>query len=98
MNTLKIECSKDDYIMATCTERRENEIMVELPEDWNCNYVNAVLWEDDICEIFGNGDEQILMIPKCGELLLLIVEEDDEKKHVSIPARYDDLEILIVKV
>ena len=44
MNTLKIECSKDDYIMATCTERRENEIMVELPEDWNCNYVNAVPW------------------------------------------------------
>ena len=51
-----------------------------------------------ISKIFGNGDEQILMIPKCGELLLLKLKEDDEKKHISIPARYDDLEILIVKV
>lgn len=98
MNTLKIECSKDDYIMTTCTEKTENEIMVELPEDWNCDYVNAVLWEDDICEILENGDERILMIPKCGELLLLKIEEDDEKKHISIPARYDDLEILIVNI
>ena len=98
MNTLKIECSKNDYIIETCTEKRENEIIVELPDDWNCDYVNAVLWEDDICEIFGNGDERIVMIPKCGELLLLKLEEDDVKKYVSIPARYEGLDILIIKV
>ena len=98
MNTLKIECSKDDYIIETCTKKRENEIMVELPDDWNCDYVNAVLWEDDICEIFENNGEHILLIPKCGELLLEGVQEDDEKKYISIPARYDDLELLIVKV
>ena len=98
MNTLKIECSKYDYIIKTCTEKIENEIMVELPDDWNCDYVNAVLWEDDICEMFENNGEHILLIPKCGELLLERVQEDDEKKHISIPARYDDLEILIVKV
>lgn len=98
MNTLKIECSKDDYIMATCNERIENEIMVELPEDWNCDYVNAVLWEDDICEILENGDERMILIPKCGELLLLNVEEDDVKKYVSIPERYEDLDVLIVKI
>lgn len=98
MNTLKIECSNDDYFIATCTEKSENEIIVELPEDWNCDYVNATLWEDDICEIFGNGDEQILMIPKCGELILERVQEDDEKKYISIPARYEDLEILILKI
>lgn len=97
MNTLKIECSKDDYIIETCTANSENEIMVELPNYWNCDYVNAVLWEDDICEMFENNGEHILLIPKCGELLLLMVEEDD-KKHVSLPMRYEDLEILIVKV
>ena len=98
MNTLKIECSKNDYIIKTCTEKSEKEIIMELPEDWNCDYVNAVLWEDDICEIFGNGDERIVMIPKCGELLLLKLEEDDVKKYVSIPARYEGLDILIIKV
>ena len=85
MNTLKIECSKDDYIIKTCTANSENEIMVELPDDWNCDYVNAVLWEDDICEILENGDERMLLIHKCGELLLLKVEEDDFKKYFSIP-------------
>lgn len=98
MNTLKIECSKTDYIIETCTERIENEIMVELPDDWSCDYVNEVLWEDDICEILENGDERILLLPKCGELLLEKVQEDDEKKYVSLPARYDDQEVLIVKI
>lgn len=99
MNTLKIECSKDDYIIKRSLEvNSENDLKVEVPEDWNCDYVNAVLWEEDICEIFENGDDRILMIPECAELLLEGVKEDDEKKHISIPARYDDLEILIVKV
>lgn len=98
MNTLKIECSKDDYIIATCTAKSENEIIVEVPDDWNCDYVNAVLWEDDICEIFENGDEHMLLVPKCGELLLLKVEEDSVKKYVSIPERYEDLDVLIVKI
>ena len=98
MNTLKIECSKDDYIIKTAKANSENVLKVEVPEDWNCDYVNAVLWEDDICEILENGDEQILMIPKCGELILERVQEDDEKKYISIPARYEDLEILILKI
>ena len=98
MNTLKIECSKDDYIIKTAKANSEKELKVEVPEYWNCDYVNAVLWEDDICEIFGNGDERIVMIPKCGELLILKLEEDDVKKYVSIPARYEGLDILIIKV
>ena len=51
-----------------------------------------------VCSLFENGDDRILMIPECAELLLEGVKEDDEKKHISIPARYEDLEILIVKV
>ena len=98
MNTLKIECSNDDYFIATCTEKSENEIIVELPEDWNCDYVNAVVWEDDICEIFENCGDRILMIPNCGELLLEIIWEDDDKKYVHIPLRYEDLEVLIIKI
>ena len=98
MNTLKIECSKDDYIIKTAKSNSENELKVEVPEDWNRDYVNAILWEEDICEIFENEDDRILMIPECGELLLERVKEDDEKKHISIPARYEGLEILIVKV
>ena len=97
MNTLKIECSKDDYIIRTCTANSENEIMVELPEDWNCDYVNAVLWEDDICEILENNSKHILLVPGCGELLLLRMHED-KNKHISIPLRYEDLNILIIKI
>ena len=98
MNTLKIECSNDDYFIATCTEKSENEIIVELPEDWYCDYVNAVLWEDDICEMSENGDEHMLLIPNCGELLLEGVKEDDKRKYIFIPVRYENLEILIIKI
>ena len=98
MNTLKIECSKNDYIIKTCTEKSEKEIIMELPEDWNCDYVNAVLWEDDICEIIENSDDNILLIPKCGELLLEKLQEDDERKYICIPARYENLEVLIIKI
>ena len=99
MNTLKIECSKNDYIIKTAKKvNTENELMVEIPEDWNCDYVNVVLWEDDICEILENNDEHILLIPRCGELLLRLVQHDDERQYVSIPMRYEDMEILFLKV
>ena len=98
MNTLKIECSKNDYIIKTSKANSGNELKVEVPEYWNCDYVNAVLWEDDICEMFENDGEHILLIPKCGELLLLKVEEDDVTKYISIPLRYEDLEVLLMKV
>ena len=98
MNTLKIECGKNDYIIRTSPEANsENELKVEVPEDWDCDYVNAVLWEDDICEILENSSEHTLHVPGCGELLLLEIQEED-KKHISIPLRYEDLEILLIKV
>ena len=98
MNTLKIECSKNDYVIKIATkEISENELMVEVPEYWNCDYVNAVLWEDEICEILENSSEHTLHVPGCGELLLLEIQEED-KKHISIPLRYEDLEILLIKV
>lgn len=97
MNTLKIECSKDDYIIKTAKANSENELKVEVPEYWNCDYVNAVLWEDDICEILENNSEHTLHVPGCGELLLLEIQEED-KKLISIPLRYEDLEILLIKV
>ncbi len=99
MNTLKIECSKNDYVLETVAgENSDIEIIVEVPKDWNCDYINAVLWENDICEVLENGDKRMLLIPKCGELLLLKVEEDGVKKYVSFPERYDDLDVLIVKI
>lgn len=97
MNTLKIECGKNDYIIKTAKANSENELKVEVPEYWNCDYVNAVLWEDDICKILENSSEHTLHVPGCGELLLLEIEEED-KKHISIPLRYEDLEILLIKV
>ena len=97
MNTLKIECGKNDYIIKTPKANSENELKVEVPEDWNCDYVNAVLWEDDICEILENNSEHILIVPGCGELLLLDIQEDDNK-HISIPLRYEGLEVLLIKV
>ena len=97
MNTLKIECSKDDYIIKTAKANSENDLKVEVPEDWDCDYVNAVLWEDDICEILENSSEHILIVPGCGELLLLDIQEDDNK-HIPIPLRYEGLEVLLIKV
>ena len=36
MNTLKIECSKNDYIIKTAKKvNTENELIVDIPEDWN---------------------------------------------------------------
>lgn len=98
MNTLKIECGKNDYIIKTAKANSENELKVEVPEDWNCDYVNAVLWEDDICEILENHDEQILLVPRCGELLLRRIYIDREKQFILIPLRYEDLKILIMKI
>ena len=97
MNTLKIECGKNDYIIKTAKANSENELKVEVPENWNCDYVNAVLWEDDICKILENNREHTLHVPGCGELLFLEIQEED-KKHISIPLRYEDLEILLIKV
>ena len=99
MNTLKIECTENDYIIMTAPKaENENELIVEVPEIWNCDYANVVLWEDDICEILENSDERILLVPKCGELLLRLIQHDDEKQYISIPLRYEDMEILILKV
>ena len=99
MNTLKVECSKNDYVIKTAPNAKgENEIKVEIPEEWNCDYVNAVLWEDDICEILENNDEVILLVPKCGELLLEKVYEDDGKKYILISLKYENLEILVIKI
>ena len=97
MNTLKIECSKDDYIIKTAKANSENELKVEVPEDWNCDYVNAVLWEDDICEKLENNSEHVLLVHECGELLILDIQEDGNK-HISIPLRYEGLEVLLIKV
>ena len=99
MNILKVECSRNDYVIKTALNTNgENELVVEIPEEWNRDYVNVVLWEDDICEIFENNDEQILLIPKCGELLLRKIRTDVEKQFISIPLRYEDQEILILKI
>ena len=99
MNTLKVECSRNDYVIKTALNTNgENELVVEIPEEWNCDYANVVLWEDDICEILENCDDRILMIPKCGELLLERIYEDDDKKYICIPMMYDNLQVLIVKI
>ena len=98
MNTLKIECTKDDYIIKTAKASSENELKVEIPEEWDCDYVNVVLWEDDICEILENNDEQMLLVPKCGELLLRRMMYGEEMPFVTVPLRYEDQEILVLKV
>ena len=98
MNTLKIECSKDDYIIKTAKANSENELKVEVPEDWNCDYVNAVLWEEDICEVLEKGDERMLLIPMCGELLLEGVQEDEYIKYICLPVKYQDQMVLIAKI
>ena len=99
MNTLKIECGKNDYIIRTSPEANsENELIVDIPEDWNCDYVNVVLWEEDICEIFENNDEHIILIPRCGELLLEVIQADNEKQLITIPERYEEQRILVIKI
>ena len=100
MNTLKIECSRDDYFIKTAPNANgENELKVEIPEVWNCDYANALLWEDEYCEILEGNDGHRLIIPNCGELLLETVKVDsDDNKSISVPLRYEGQELLILKV
>ena len=87
MNTLIIDTDKE-YVFETV----ENAI-VELPESWDCDYVNVVLWEDDICTQEGN----VFTIENCGELLLKKMASVDDVNEIEVE-EYIGEDVLIVQI
>ena len=86
MNTLIIETDKE-FIFKTI-----DDATVELPENWQCDYVNVVLWDDHTCI----KDECRFTINDCAELLLKAVNVD-EIKTIELE-EYVGEEVLIVQV
>ena len=86
MNTLIIETDKE-FIFKTI-----DDATVELPENWQCDYVNVVLWDDHTCI----KDDCTFTIKDCAELLLKAVNVD-EIKTIELE-EYVGEEVLIVQV
>ena len=75
-----------------------NNIRLIIPKDWDCDYVNVVLWEND-CELkISDPEKYELTVPNCGEILLRRVIREERRHYVYLPVRYDEQEVLIVPV
>lgn len=86
MNTLVLETDKE-YVFKTVEEKT-----VELPENWDCDYVNVVLWDENTC----SQSDCTFTIEDCGELLLKVVKVDDVKT-IELE-EYVGEDVLIVQV
>ena len=86
MNTLIIETSKE-YLFKTL-----EDAVVELPESWDCDYVNVVLWDENTC----TQEDCKFTIEDCGELLLKAVNVDGAKT-IEVE-EYAGEDVLIVQV
>ena len=69
MNTLIIETDKE-FLLKNIVDAT-----VELPENWDSDYVNVVLWDESTC----SQDGCRFTIEDCGELLLKAVNVDGAK-------------------
>lgn len=86
MNTLIIETDKE-FIFKTTVDAT-----VELPENWQCDYVNVVLWDENTC----SKDGCRFTINDCAELLLKAVNVDGAKT-IELE-EYAGEDVLIVQV
>lgn len=86
MNTLIIETDKE-FIFKTV-----EDVTVELPDNWDCDYVNVVLWNENTC----SQDDCKFTIEDCGELLLKAVNVDGAKT-IELE-EYVGEDVLIVQV
>lgn len=86
MNTLIIETDKE-FIIKTI-----DHASVELPDTWDCDYVNVVLWDENTC----SQDACRFTIEDCGELLLKSVNVDGTKT-IELE-EYVGEDVLIVQV
>lgn len=87
MNTLIIETNK-----AYVFKNIEDKIVV-LPESWDCEYVNVVLWEKDLC----SQSDCTFTIRDCGELLLKPVLIEEDVKTIELE-EYLGEDVLIVQI
>ncbi len=85
INTLIIETDKE-YVFKTV-----EQAIVEIP-DWDCDYVNVVLWDENTC----SQDGCRFTINDCGELLLKAVNVD-EVKTIDLE-EYEGEDVLIVQI
>lgn len=89
----------DKYAIKRCHKMASlNNIRLIIPKDWDCEYVNVILWESDISELKITDSEMKFTIPKVGEIFLKKVIKSSERQYIYIPTRYDGLEVLIVPV
>ena len=86
MNTLIIATDKE-FIFKTV-----EDVTVELPDNWDCDYVNVVLWNENTC----SQDDCKFTIEDCGELLLKAVNVDGAKT-IELE-EYVGEDVLIVQV
>lgn len=74
-------------------------IRVIVPKRWDCDMVNVVLWEKDICELKIPDPEQYeFHIPNCGEIFLKRVIKEEKRHYIYLPLHYDGQQVLIVPV
>lgn len=92
--------TSDRYKIKTCRKVESlKSIRVIIPKGWDCDMVNIVLWEDDICDLkFSNPEKYEFTIPNCGEIFLKNVIKDEQRHYVYIPTHYDGQQVLIVPV
>ena len=86
MNTLIIETDNEFII------KNIDHASVELPDTWDCDYVNVVLWDENTC----SQDDCRFTIEDCGELLLKPVKVDGAKT-IELE-EYVGEDVLIVQV
>lgn len=86
MNTLIIE-TDNEFIFKTV-----EDVTVELPDNWDCDYVNMVLWNENTC----SQDDCKFTIEDCDKLLLKAVNVDGTKT-IELE-EYVGEDVLIVQV
>ena len=93
ITTDKYEIKKTHHIKSL------SNIRLIVPKNWDVDYVNIMLWEEDIAKIKNNDDGTFeIIVPMCGEIFLKKVIKDDRRHYVLLPKRYDEEQVLILPI
>lgn len=93
---IDVTASAKEYAIKTChLINGLKSVRLVVPKKWKYEYVNIMLWEEDISSLSFDGDEYSFDIPQCGEVLLRKVIFGD-RNHINIPRWYDKQKVLII--
>ena len=74
-------------------------IRVIIPKEWDVDYVNVILWEEDLPKVNNTDSDKVeIIIPKCSEIFLKKVIKSEQRNYTHVPARYDGQQVLIIPV